>query len=89
MEHVDFVGDLGKGATDGQIAKTSIQDTRLILTSDDDFLTDFGSSDYSGLLFIDDETLTPAEIADIVHAISEVVDQSEIDHPFYVSSNWL
>jgi predicted nuclease of predicted toxin-antitoxin system len=89
VEHVDFVGGLGKGATDGEIAKSSLQDTRLILTSDDDFLTDFGSSDYSGLLFIEDETLTPTEIADIVHVISAAVDQSEINTPFYVSRNWL
>jgi hypothetical protein len=65
------------------------RNTRLILTSDDDFLTDFGPSDYNGLLFIDDETLSPTEIADIVHAISEAVDQSEINRPFYVSRNWL
>lgn len=89
VEHVDRAPELGKGSSDEEIAAYSIADDRLILTNDDDFLREFCSDDYCGLLFIEDETLSSATIADIVHAISEHVGQDEIEDVFYVSTNWL
>jgi hypothetical protein len=89
VEHVDFVPELGKGSDDEDIARHSVEDGQLLLTSDDDFLTDFDDGDYRGLLFIGDETLSSELIADIVHTMSEVVGQTRSDGVFYVSQSWL
>lgn len=70
VENVDFVGSLGKGTDDGEIAQYSVETNRLILTNDDDFLREFDEPAYSGVLFIENETLSTTEIADIVHGIS-------------------
>jgi hypothetical protein len=60
----------------------------LLLTGDDDFLTDFGTTEYTGLLFVDDDALGPVAISDIVHEIvTTVTDPS--GHTYYVSRNWL
>jgi hypothetical protein len=67
VEHVDFVPALGKGTDDEQIAQYSTDTDRAVLTSDDDFLTGFDPGDYAGLLLIEDDSLSPATVADIVH----------------------
>lgn len=89
VEHVDRVPELGKGSDDGEIAAYSIENDRLIHTSDDDFLCEFGPEEYHGLLFIEDETLSSTTIADVAHAISEYVEQADIDDVLYVNTNWL
>jgi predicted nuclease of predicted toxin-antitoxin system len=89
VEHIDFVPDLGKGTDDEAIAQYSLSSNRLLLSSDDDFLTDFSEEEYSGLLFIEDETLSAERVSDVVHAIAEVVDQENVEGVFYVSSEWL
>jgi len=89
VEHVEFVPALGKGTNDEAIAQYSLSSDRLLLTSDDDFLTDLGEEEYSGLLFIEDETLSAERVSDIVYAIAEVVDQEDVEGVFYVSPEWL
>lgn len=87
VEHVDFVSELGKGVDDERIVAYSLETDRAILTSDSDFLVAFDASEYGGLLFVEDETLTVSEVADIVDAIDGAIDDA--DGLFYVSSNWL
>lgn len=89
VEHVDFVATLGKGTDDARIARYSLDADRLVLTSDDDFLTDFTDDEYRGLLFIEDETLSTATVADIAPTIAETVDHDRIEGVLYVSPNWL
>lgn len=89
VEHVDFVGELGKGADDGSIAQYSRSTDRLLLTSDDDFLTDFDETAYRGLLFVEDEGLSARQVSDIVHSIAELVSQEDVEGVFYVSRAWL
>ena len=62
IEHVEFVPELGKGSDDESVARYPLDEDRLLLTSDDDFLTDFDDDDYRGVLFIEDETLDVADI---------------------------
>ena len=88
VEHVDFASGLDKGSDDTGVADYSLETDRLLLTSDDDFLTDFETTEYTGLLFIDDEALGPVAISDIVHEIvTTVTDPS--GNTYYVSQNWL
>lgn len=89
VEHVDFVAELGKGIDDKSIAQYSLSTNRLILTNDDDFLTDFSEESYSGLLFIEDERLTTGQISDIVHSVAEIVAQESVSGVFYVSREWI
>ena len=89
VEHVDFIAELGKGADDESIAQYSLSANRLLLTSDDDFLTDFPEDAYSGLLFIEDETLSAEQTSDIVHSIAEIVSQEDIEGVFYISRQWI
>jgi len=88
VEHVDFTSELDKGTTDSTVAAYSIETDRLLLTSDDDFLSSFDTDDYAGLLFIDDESLDPRTISDIVHEIITVVSNPG-GRVYYVSRNWL
>jgi hypothetical protein len=86
--HVDFVDDLGKGSTDAAIAAHSLATDRFVLTSDDDFLTAVSSDAYHGLLFVPDEQLAPATVADIVHAIDAAVDADGLSGPLFVTPAW-
>lgn len=88
IETVESVPALGEGTDDADIARYSSETGRTILTSDDDFLTEFDSGEYSGLFLIEDETIGSATVADIVHEIASVLD-SPPEGVFYVSDNWL
>ena len=88
MVHVDFVPSLGKRTDDERIVQYFIDSDRAILTSDDDFLTDFEPADYAALLLIEDESLRPVTVADIVHEIGLTLD-GPARELFYVSRNWL
>lgn len=89
VKHVEFVNTLGKGTNDESIARYSHSSNRLLLTNDDDFLTDFNEEAYSGLPFLEDETLSAEQVADIVHAIAEIVNQETVQGIFYVSREWI
>mgnify|MGYP000548428296 CR=1 FL=1 len=88
VEHVDFTSELNKGCPDGRIAEYSRETGRVVLTNDDDFLSSFGSDDLAGVLFVEDESLDYATVAEIVNAILEAIDGPE-GRVFYVSENWL
>lgn len=92
LDHdIEWIGDveeLGLGADDPSIA-TYLRDTdRLILTQDDDFFTRLDIGDTAGVLYQTDQTLTAREVGDIVHELSQYVDQSDVSLE-YVSRNWL
>jgi len=59
----------------------------LILTQDDDFFTTLAIEQTAGVLFQRDQSLSAREVGDIVHELSEYLDQSEISLE-YVSTNW-
>ena len=88
---VEWVGDveeLDLGADDGAIATYGRETNRLVLTQDDDFFTQFDIQDIAGILFQEDQTLSAREVGDVVHELSEHIDQSDVTLE-YVSRNWL
>lgn len=89
VEHVDYADALGKGTDDATIAAYSTARDRLILSNDDDFLREFDSDDYRGLLFIEDDSLSGTAVADIVHAMAGSVGHEQANGVLYVSTNWL
>lgn len=88
---VDWIGDadgLGLGADDESIAAYARETNRLILTQDNDFFAELSIEETNGVLFQKDQTLSALEVGDVVHEISQFVDQSEITLE-YVSRSWL
>lgn len=88
VEHVDFAAELQKGCSDVRIAEYSRETGRVVLTNDDDFLKAFDSSDLAGVLFVEDESLPPSSVADIVSEILGAVNDPD-GRVFYVSDNWI
>lgn len=92
LDHdVEWIGDiaeLGLGSDDDSVAAYARERTRLILTQDDDFFTQLHLDDTAGVLFQKDQTLSAREVGDIVHELSQYVDQSDVTLE-YVSRNWL
>jgi predicted nuclease of predicted toxin-antitoxin system len=88
---VEWVGDIEEldlGADDRAIATYGRETNRLVLTQDDDFFTQFDIEDTAGILFQRDQTLSGREVGDVVHELSEHIDQSDVTLE-YVSRNWL
>lgn len=92
LDHdVEWIGDvreLGLGTDDTVIAEYACDTDRLILTQDDDFFTTLDTDRTAGVLFQKDETLSAREVGDVIHEISQYVDQSTVTLE-YVSRNWL
>jgi len=88
VEWIRDVSDLGVGSSDTAIASYATSENRLILTQDDDFFTELDLSQSPGVLFQKDQTLAAREVGDIVHELSEYLDQKDVTLE-YVSSNWL
>ncbi|MFB6284684.1 MAG: DUF5615 family PIN-like protein [Halobacteria archaeon] len=89
VKHVDLVSELGKGTDDYSIGEYSLNEDRIIVTYDDDFVLDADEKDYRAVLYIHDATLTVKEVADIIHSISEVYPQEEVKGVEYLSGDWL
>jgi predicted nuclease of predicted toxin-antitoxin system len=89
VEHVDFVPGLGKGANDDPIAQYSPDTDRVIVTYDDDFVLEIDDDEYRAVLYVGDATLSVKQVADIVHAISQLYPQEELDGLEYVGNEWL
>lgn len=88
---VEWVGDvveLGTGASDVEIAAYSSRTCRLVLTQDDDFLTDVEPADTAGVLFQRDQQLSWTQVGDAIDEMSAYIPQEELQLE-YVSTNWL
>lgn len=88
VEWLGDVSELGLGADDESIATYAQENDRLILSQDDDFFTRLEIGQTAGILFQKDQTLSAREVGDIVHELSQYVDQSDVTLE-YVSRNWL
>ncbi|ESS03952.1 MAG: protein of unknown function DUF82 [uncultured archaeon A07HR67] len=88
VEWIGGVDELGLGADDESIATYGRETDRLILTQDDDFFAQLNIGETAGILFQKDQRLSAREVGDIVHELSEYIDQSEMTLE-YVSRNWL
>ena len=78
---------LGSGVSDDAVAGYAEEDDRLVLTHDDDLIREVDMS-VTGVLLQVDDSLSAKEVGDIVHEISEYIDQDEVELE-YVSRNWI
>jgi predicted nuclease of predicted toxin-antitoxin system len=88
VEGLGDVAELGLGSEDRRIASYAREHDRLILTQDDDFFTELDIEDTSGVLFQRDQTLSTREVGNVVHEMSQYLDQSDVTLE-YVGKNWL
>lgn len=51
VEHVDYVPALGKGAPDTSIGEFSLQENRVVVTYDDDFVTSVGGDQFRAVVY--------------------------------------
>ena len=87
--HIEVSDGLSKGVTDADIAAVSLDESRIIVTYDDDFRTDFDATDYHAVLFFGDESLSARDVADIVHEVSRYYSGNRLSGFMTVGRSWL
>ena len=88
VEWIGGVAELDLGTDERSIAAHGRETNRLVLTRDDDFFTQIDIEDTAGILFQKGQMLSAREIGEVVHELSEHIDQSDVTLE-YVSRNWL
>ena len=85
---VTEVPELNEGDADERLARYSRETNRLLLTQDDDFVTEISPSETAGVLAQPDQTLSAREVGDIVEEMSTYIPQDELTLE-YVTEQWL
>ena len=80
---------LGKGVDDDSIARYSLDEERVVVTYDDDFVLEIDEDDYRAVLYVGEAALPVEQVADIVHAVSRHYPPEEVHGLTYVGENWL
>lgn len=89
VEHVELVDRLGQGVTDDAVAQYSLDTGRRILTYDDDFWTALERDQFAGVLYVEDQSIPPTDVADIVHAMARHYPVDELPAVQYAGREWL
>lgn len=89
VEHVDLVGQLGKGTGDFPIARYSRETDRFVVTYDDDFVLELDESDYRAAIYFDDKTLSVRQVADVIQAMSETYPADQVTGLVHGGTEWL
>lgn len=89
VEHVDFVPQLGKGATDAALGRYSVETDRTIVTYDDDFVGTVSPDQYRAVLFFENDTLPASDVAAIIDAMSAVYPHEEVEGLQKVGREWI
>jgi predicted nuclease of predicted toxin-antitoxin system len=87
--HVEVSEGLSKGDSDTDLGKRSLQDERVVVTYDDDFLTELSEADYYAVLYFADQSLSAREVADILEEISTHYDEEQLRGVRTVGRSWL
>lgn len=88
-ESIGDVPALGSGATDAEIVTYSRENERVILTYDDDFITDHDPSDYHCVIYFANESLSATQVSDIAHKMAEAYPESEFTGRQFGGKEWL
>lgn len=89
---VERVGDgteLELGATDDEIAAYSKRRARVVLTYDDDFVTEYDESAFHCVVFFENEALSARDVADIAHSMADTYPESAFTGVVYGHVDWL
>lgn len=89
VEHVGDVAELDLGTTDDQIVRYSAREERVILTYDDDFITDHDYDAYHCAIYFEDRDFSGREVAEVVHRMASTYPESEFRGLEFGSKDWL
>jgi len=79
----------GSGVDDETVAGYSGRTERVLVTYDDDFVTDLTADDFHCVVYFDDTTLPADDVADVLHEMASSYPESEFRGVQYGSSDWL
>ena len=89
VERVVDVGELGEGIDDTTIRLYAVQEDRLIVTSDDDFVQ-MPADSHSGVFYVPDQSLSSHELFHIIQRVIEAFPNREaMETVTYITSEWL
>ena len=89
VERVVNVRALGEGVDDTTIRRYAVQENRLIVTSDDDFVR-LSTDSHRGVFYVPDQSLPPHELYHIIQRVIEAFPSREaMDTVTYVTTDWL
>jgi predicted nuclease of predicted toxin-antitoxin system len=87
--HVEVSEGLSKGDSDTELGACSRQDERVIVTYDDDFLTELSEEAYYAVLYFPDQSLSAREVAEVLEEISTYYDEEQLRGVQTVGRSWL
>lgn len=83
------VSELGEGVDDTTICQYAVQESRLIVTSDDDFVQ-MAPSLHSGVFYVPDQSLPPHDLYHIIQRVIEAFpDRDAMETATYITPDWL
>ena len=89
VERVVNVSELGEGVNDNSICRYALQENRLIVTSDDDFVQMHADS-HSGVFYVPDQSLPAHELYQIIQTVLEAFPNREaMNTVTFVTTDWL
>lgn len=89
VETVAGSSGLQRSASDEALARYAGRNDRLILTSDDDFLTKVDEEVHDGVLFQPDDSRPAGWVASVVDEVAKYVNQDDVEAVVYVTDEWL
>ena len=89
VERVVNVNELGEGVDDTAICRYAVQESRLIITSDDDFVQ-LPADSHSGVFYVPDQSLSSHELYHIIQRVIDALPNREaMDTVTYITTTWL
>jgi hypothetical protein len=89
VERVVDVSELGEGVDDTTICQYALQESRLIVTSDDDFVQ-MPADSHSGAFYVPDQSLPPHELYHIIQRVIDAFPNREaMETVTYITTDWL
>ena len=83
------VSELGEGVDDTTIRLYAVQEGRLIVASDDDFVQ-MPAESHSGVFYVPNQSLPPHELCLIIeHVIEAFPNREAMDTVRYITTDWL
>lgn len=89
VERVVNVSELGEGVDDTTICQYAVQEGRLIVTSDDDFVQ-MPADSHCGVFYVPDQSLPPHDLYHIIQRVIEAFPSREaMETVTYITPDWL
>jgi predicted nuclease of predicted toxin-antitoxin system len=89
VERVVDVSELGEGVDDATIRRYAVEEGRLIITSDDDFVQ-MPTDSHGGVFYVPNQSLPPHELYHIIQRVVEAFpDRAAMATVTYIISDWL